>query len=147
MTKKNDALEVRFTIRGNSTSPTGNPMPKLKMTGKQHWTTRAQLYVAWKNHVVKQLLDNARGMKSYPLIVRNIGIKGKAFETSETMKGHMKLTIRWANKAHGDPENIFGSIADALFVQDKFLDGSFESEVSRDGRGEVDVVITLTEKL
>ena len=55
----------------------------------------------------------------------------------------MDLTIRWKHNAHGDPENIFGSIADSLFFQDKDLDGSFESAVSEDGHGLVEVVITL----
>lgn len=54
----------------------------------------------------------------------------------------MDLVIRWADDAHGDPENCFGSIADALFSQDKYLYGSMRP-ASPDGCGEVEVTITL----
>jgi len=59
------------------------------------------------------------------------------------MRAKMAIVIRWKNNAHGDAENIFGSIADALFSQDKWLDGSFEGKVSDDGAGYVDVCITF----
>lgn len=57
----------------------------------------------------------------------------------------MDLTIFWCHGTHGDPENIFGSIADSLFSQDKWLDGSFKSQMAEDGQGKVEVKITLLE--
>lgn len=57
----------------------------------------------------------------------------------------MDISILWKDNAHGDAENVFGSIADALFKQDKWLDGSFESRVSDDKVGRVKVSITFYE--
>lgn len=145
MMRMNDTSDTRiqFSIRGNTTSPNGNAMPKVKLTKGQQWTPKAKLYAAWKGYVVSQLLDQKRGTKWEAMIIRNIGLHGKPFRTSIDMRATMQLTIHWGDNKHGDPENIFGSIADALFSQDKYLDGSFRSAVSRDGCGRVDVVITL----
>jgi Holliday junction resolvase RusA-like endonuclease len=55
----------------------------------------------------------------------------------------MDIKIFWMNGIHGDPDNIFKGIADALFKNDKFLDGSFESHYSQDGKGRVEISITL----
>ncbi len=57
----------------------------------------------------------------------------------------MSILIHWMGHSHGDPENIFGSIADALFSQDKYLAGEFDFRQSEDDCGHVDVTITLQE--
>ena len=140
-----------FTIKGNHKSRTGNAVPKLKMTGNQHWTPKAREYVQWKEHVVTAFLDSLRGPKTvaeHRLYCSNVARWGKPFVLPATEHGLMRLRIKWSNKAHGDPENIFGSIADALFANDKNLDCmtlSSMTDQKLDGKpaGEVEVVITL----
>jgi hypothetical protein len=55
----------------------------------------------------------------------------------------MAIKISWVNGVHADPDNVFKGLADTLFKNDKFLDGSFESRYAADGKGMVDVEITL----
>lgn len=57
----------------------------------------------------------------------------------------MSINIFWADNTHGDPENVFGSIADSVFFQDKYLDGSFISQMSATKEGRVDIIINLKE--
>lgn len=65
------------------------------------------------------------------------------FSTSVSDKARMDIRIYWINGIHGDPDNIFKGIADAIFKNDKFLDGSFETYNSNEGKGRVEVDITL----
>jgi hypothetical protein len=51
--------------------------------------------------------------------------------------------IFWANEKHADPENVFGSIADALFENDNHVAGSFTFEHADDKKGRVEVEITI----
>lgn len=133
--------KLYFVIQGNPDSKEGNAIPKLKKTGGQHWTPAAKRYVAWKHYIVGMLLDQVRGGPWEALIIRNIGIYGKPVTTKIDRPARMDLMIHWADNTHGDPENIFGSIADALFKQDKYLKGSFD--FVHDGKGIVEVTITL----
>lgn len=58
----------------------------------------------------------------------------------------MRLFIRWANDAHGDPEGVFGSIADALFIQDKYLAiAGVDFDPEPCGKGSVEIEVTLEE--
>lgn len=126
---------LKFTIYGNEFGNDDNPLPKLKMTGKQHWLHKAQKYVRYKQHVVAQMTDAHPNIK--------VNGKKKLLNTTEDVRGVMDIQIYWKNRKHGDPENIFGAIADAIFDDDKYLDGSFKSQMSKDGHAKVDVVITL----
>lgn len=111
---------ISFKILGNHKSKTGNAVPKLKMTGKQHWTPKAQEYVQWKAHVVRALIDT-KGDPDFSYTT-NLRAFGKPINTGANNYALMYIRVYWSNKVHGDPENIFGSIADALFVNDKQLD-------------------------
>ena len=145
----NKIMVIEFTIVGNPKDEKGNAVPKLKMTGRQHWTDKAQAYVAWKKHVTcaffKGLADNS-GMgdvdvKAIREFVDNLAVIKPLI--TEKQKVRMDIFIRWKDHTHGDPENIFGSIADAIFKQDKYLAGSFDFVEEPTGAGEVDVKITL----
>lgn len=74
---------------------------------------------------------------------RNLVLKGKPLGTAKDLYGRMDLRIFWKDDKHGDPENIFGALADSLFFQDKYLDGSFEAKRSESGEGLVEVSILL----
>jgi hypothetical protein len=59
----------------------------------------------------------------------------------------MGLKIFWADETHADPESIYGSIADALFVDDKHLTcKGWEFEHSPDKKGRVEVTIEFEGK-
>ncbi len=145
-------MQIRFIIAGNHADRDGNPVPKLKMTGRQHWTDKAKAYVAWKEYVqhifgielANHLLNQASDRN---VIIHGSGMVRKAYPKPIDLQPHqsarMDLKIWWANEAHGDPENIFGSIADALFQNDKHLNGSFEAEHHPEGKGRVEVSINL----
>lgn len=132
---------VNFAIHGSYKvvkkqivfDPEGNPLPKLKMTGRQFWTPQAKRYVAWKILVVNSFVKSleiahpdiykkalwrvTQGLKPIP------GFKGKA---------HMSVDAYYRNHKHPDTENVFGSVADALFENDNNLAGIFDFEVGGD---------------
>lgn len=93
--------------------------------------------------MVAAAIDALKPTNFYPMIVRNIGLHGKPFNTSQDYPARMDILIRWKNGTHGDPENVFGAIADALFHQDKYLAGSFDWDRKEKGSGKVEVTITL----
>lgn len=94
-------------------------MPKIKMTGNQRFMPRAESYVLWKEHVVRSFLQAYQDDQLYR---RNVVLYTKPITLGPTECALMLVRLFWANKAHGDPENVFGSIADALFKNDKELD-------------------------
>lgn len=120
-----------FTISGNHKSVTGNAVPKLKMTGNQHWTPKAKEYVQWKSHVVYSFLESLKDdVKLQREFANNVARHGKPFVIGSSDHAFMSLRIYWSNRAHGDPENIYGSVADALFFNDKNLDVFTLSSIS-----------------
>jgi len=134
---------IAFTISGNHKNAHGNPVPKLKMTAGQRWTPKAQGYAKWKIYVGMQyarILPLKDRTESLTRIAK--GVKPIALKTGQPAR--MDLKIFWKRGVnHGDPENIFGSIADALFVNDNNLNGSFEAHRAEDGKGRVEVNITI----
>lgn len=137
-------ITFSFTIHGNETDPNGNARPKLKKTGKQFWTPEAQRYEKWKQHVkahfLKPLIDAGKiSSKEFKAIL--YVLRDKPLDLANR-RARMDIKIYWADNAHGDPENIFGSIADALFKNDKNLAGSFDYELDR-GKGRVEAIITI----
>lgn len=113
---------IKFTIKGNHKSMTGNPLPKLKMTGNQSWTEKAQEYIAWKDHVARSFIESIEDQNEKKSAVFNMARFNKPVVKQKSDHMIMEMVIMWSGKAHGDPENIFGSIADAIFENDKNLD-------------------------
>jgi hypothetical protein len=143
--------KIKFTIRGNHEDPTGNPLPKIKKTRNSYWTKEAQRYAKWKAYVQMRLLDAL--FKKMPAvefdeIKRRIASGEKPIALPRGARSHMDIRISWKNGAHADPENVFGSIADALFENDKNLAGSFDFELADDGIGRVavDIAFSLFQK-
>lgn len=132
-----------FDIRGNQTDPFGNAFPKLKMTGKQSWTDKAQAYAMWKVYVQKAYLDSLPP-DQYQQALRNIFKHKKPIVLEKDALALMDLKISFKGGVHGDPENIFGSIADALFYNDKNLYGSF-LPLKGETAGRVHCIITVSE--
>ncbi len=119
-----------FTIYGNHEDKKGNPIPKLRMTQRGLWTKQAKRYRAWSDFVRSCYWFNNKNM---PESLQ------KPFD--KLFAGRMDIIIYWGNEKHGDPEGIFGSIADALFENDKHLDGFFKAYHTDLNNPRVEIVI------
>lgn len=136
---------LHITIAGNHADRNGNPLPKIKMIGRQQWTDKAQRYGAWKVFV-QQIFLEAHGRVGEPHPFRAMRNPGRYAKPIICGKARMDLKIYWADEHHADPESVFGSIADALFVNDKELDGSFTCYHSPEHKGRVEVKISIPGK-
>jgi len=128
---------IQFTIKGNSEDLEGNPVPYVRVVGRALWLPHAKKYHAWKEYVRSIFYRN------YPEFSSE---QAQPLTTKISERARMSITIYWVNGVHADPDNVFKGLADALFKQDKFLDGSFESHYASDGKGRVEVEITLNHR-
>lgn len=111
-----------FTIHGNQEKSHGNPIPYHRTTQKSVWNKASKRYNAWKQYVLTS------AMLAKPLVIPH----GSYIV--------MSVAISWANKAHGDADNVFKGIADSLFVNDKEIrEGHFITLLSPDKCGSVDI--------
>ena len=140
---QNQEIVFEINITGNPTDISGSALPKVKLTRNQQWTPRAQKYAEWKSFLLKHFLDQTKKHEARSMIERNTILYGKPLVTSRDVRGVMDIDILWKDERHGDAENVFGSIADAFFKQDKYLDGSFKSNLSKDKTGSVKIRIKL----
>lgn len=140
-------IKIQFTIKGTHEGRTENAIPKLKMTGKQSWTPKARRYVRWKEFVVAEYISHLA--KIHPPAAReaakNFAIFKKPIVLASLRCARMDLVITWRDGKHADPESVFGSIADALFENDKYLAGSFDFK-DEPGDGQVDILLTISEQ-
>jgi len=138
---------ISFTIKGNHEDPSGNPLPKHRLTRRQQWSDKAERYHEYLEYVRGAFLDAIakRGVikAADKWMLEHIGYTGRKPLFTGTEKCRMKIFIHWSSKAHGDPENVFGAIADAIFEQDKYLAGSFDWEYCPKKQGRVDVEIEI----
>lgn len=137
---------IEFEIPGNHLDPVGNALPKVKLTRRQYWTPKAQRYSAWKKYVVSHMLFafvSEHGKIPQELVgVLHPERDEKPLIVPKGKKIYMDILIEWKDNTHADPENVFGSIADAIFQNDKDLCGSFDVTDKR-GTGKVHVRITI----
>jgi Holliday junction resolvase RusA-like endonuclease len=133
--------KISFEITGNQDDIYGNPVPYVRVVKRALWLPEAKRYNGWKSFVRRVFY------KGYPEYLmraeNNLLTELQPFNTSTAEKARMDIRIYWRNGIHGDPDNIFKGIADALFKNDKFLDGSFETKYAPDGKGRVEVDITI----
>lgn len=119
---------IAFTIYGNQENKKGNPIPYFRTTQAGQWTKGAKRYHAWKDYVRASYLDALGEIKKIERAqfgeMHDLLQKKPIADTGKKM--HMRLCITWANKAHADSDNIFKGIADALFMNDKYLSGEFD---------------------
>jgi hypothetical protein len=133
--------KLSFVIKGNQDDWHGNPIPYTRVVKRALWLPEAKRYNAWKSYARRSFYGE------YPAYLMRAGntmlTELQPFKTTAASKARMDVRIYWMNGIHGDPDNIFKGLADALFKNDKFLDGSFESHYSPDGKGRVEIDITL----
>lgn len=130
-------MVLTFTIDGNQENLKGNPIPYLRMTqgglrllkipehkirsGSALARARGiKRYLRWKHYVTACLL--AYGM------VDGRRATGDEIGRITDGKGKVQLvcTIYFADKRHGDADNIFKGISDSLFANDKYVVGSVD---------------------
>lgn len=128
--------------------PEGTAIPKLKKTGRQFWTPEAKRYVAWKNHVVQSFLESVRTTRPviYAAALLRVSYGEKPIPA---FKGKARMTVNayYKNHRHPDTENVFGSVADALFENDNNLVGTFDFEVGGDKTSTVIATLHLPKNL
>lgn len=128
---------ISFTINGNHQNENGNPLPKARKTFRQQWTDGAERYHQYLDYVRGAFLDEFEKPKHRDLRKKFLSISGRKPLDTGDRKCKMRIFIEWGTNAHGDPENIFGAIADAIFENDKFLAGEFDFEQKPTGKGKV----------
>ncbi len=144
-------MTIRFTILGNHEDPHGNPVPYQRALNFA-WRKASARYMDWLEYV-RDEYRRAMTTANFPVVIDDDVANGAKL-AKITGSAHpirlkkcfakMNLKIYWANNAHGDPDNVFKGIADALFQNDKNLDGSFESHMADDGRGRVEAEIIIS---
>lgn len=130
---------------------TGVQMAKLRMTGNQTWKPAVQRYIAWKNKVkadfTQAMLKQTEGKGRLPLpewfnyAISNV----KPITLPPNLEASMKVFCTYQDERHPDTEGVFGSIADALFTNDKHLRGSFDFSHDRTQPAKTEVEVLLYE--
>lgn len=94
----------------------GNPVPYKRTTQKQMFVDkRYKIYTNWKAHVVATFIKE---FKTYP---KNV-FKPK-------IKYYVDIIVYYKDMTHGDTDNVFKGILDALFAKplnDKYIAGSMD---------------------
>lgn len=133
---------ISFTIRGNHENENGNPLPKKRFTRRQQWTDPAESYHQYLDYVRAEFLEEFTKPK-HKVLRKYLSLSGRKPLDTGDRKCRMRIRIEWGTNGHGDPENIFGAIADAIFENDKFLAGEFDFEQKPTGKGRVHVDIEV----
>jgi len=129
-----NSCSVDFVIKGRSDDEMGNPLPKIRKTFRQRHTPEVARYIEWKEWVRAACLDGLGKKGERELITPKTFASGKLLDTGKE-PAFMRIMIFFAAKgAHPDPENVFGSIADALFVNDNLLSGAFSFAYAAPGK-------------
>lgn len=129
-----------FRIRGNQENKLGNPIPYFRTTQKSKWSDPAQRYATWKSYVRGALFDS--GCKFTPSMVQQYGADRPPLVLEKGQKAYMDIFITWADETHGDSDNVFKGIADAVFENDKHMAGAFNYCHGEEGGVEVRIAIT-----
>lgn len=161
-------MKITFTIIGNQDDRDGNPVPYVRMTQNDYFKPTARRYTKWKDHVKATfhrelnymgfpiMLDDLCGgvILRKPEIPKKITLAQYQKEVKhlrrarmqkpinlKKTKSRMDIMIHWAGGVHGDPDNVWKGIADALFQNDKNVAGSFDFKNAEDFKGKVEVTI------
>ncbi len=136
---------IEFTIYGNHENKNGNPLPKARKTGRQQYTAAAHRYHDYLDYVRTSFIDQCAPNGRAKFDAKHLSFVGRKPLNTGDRKCKMWIFIEYGNNAHGDPENIFGAIADALFENDKYLAGDIDFAPDPTGEGRVYVKIEISE--
>lgn len=161
-------ISIRFTILGNAADKNGNPTAYMRLV-KGHWKDGDEKYIAWGHYVRRQFeltafVERSDERMDKQQIGKVLGIPATFYEAGskpDLRKAHtqaikpidirsykvrLSIMIDWASGAHGDPDNVFKGIADALIVQDKGVAGSFDFRTSPEKKGKVEALLEITDE-
>jgi len=135
---------LNFTVHGNQENRIGNPIPCVRMTQGSQWSDPAMRYKEWKSFVVAQFIDLIQGMTKEERMHYSdiINLSEKKPIKKSDRKIVVDLMIYFKDNSHADCDNIFKGIADALFMNDKYVVGSFDYKMAEQGK--VDIKIKFT---
>ncbi|MGX7894421.1 RusA family crossover junction endodeoxyribonuclease [Tsuneonella sp. HG222] len=107
---------MKFTVYGNHLDPKGNPIGYYRTTQGAKWKPEAIRYNLWKSHVVAAYID-AGGT-----------VNATGYKPLKTGKEKWLLTTMsyFANDVRPDPDNVQKGVADAIFVNDKYVIGTYD---------------------
>lgn len=132
----------RFTIHGNQEDiMNGNPVP-YKRVLKQAMRAESVRYHDWLDYVRGCFYDYAAKNK----IPLRYSPGAKPLTMLKGQRAIMIVSIGWKNDAHGDTDNVWKGIADALFDNDKNIDVFAYGITSPVKRGYAHVRIEIREK-
>lgn len=134
-------MQFTFTIFGNQEDRNGNPVPYHRQTDTSKWSKGAIRYRAWQDFVAKEY------DKQVPIEFKRL-LESRARRPIDlkTREAELDIIIEWADHKHGDGDNVFKGILDALFVNDKNVTaGSFKTRL-RPKQGSVTVRLRVSEK-
>lgn len=125
-----DEMIISFTIPLN-------PVPYLRMTQREVHLLRIP------RHKV-----NCRNIKKYDAIIRYLGYKKDVWtflpltfmDLDQSKKIYMRCYFYFSSGKHGDPDNCWKAVADAIFKNDNKVVGEFDFGICPDRpRTEVEI--------
>ena len=130
---------LSFTIRGNQEDPTGNPVPYTRVLNHS-WRGDSKRYMKWLDYVRAEFVSQ---VGTHGAVAAFYAGKPPIVLGKEE-RAQVAIKVYWRDGSHGDLDNVLKGILDALFENDKRVNGlKASSEMSRDKRGRVEVIITL----
>lgn len=112
---------LKFEIVGNQLEKDGNPI-SYKRTVKGMWREADTTYHEWMDYVRRQFRRQIMDKELEERIVQ-AWKAGKEVEHPIILEKDeictMYFEIYYKDKKHGDPDNLFKGVADALFLNDK----------------------------
>ena len=117
----------------------------MRSTQRTQWLPKVVRYNEWKGHVVAKFIDHIESLSKEERdeLKPYINFLDKKPIIATSKKIYVKIYVTFKDKAHGDGDNIFKGIADALFMNDKYVAGSFDYEYSKDKQGKIYIQIIL----
>lgn len=100
-----------FTLLGNHENTKGNPVPFQRVL-KQKMRPASARYLQWSSWV--------RGEFYRQCGVKEIALSGK-LELARGAPVKIEMHITWADEKHGDADNVFKGIVDALLEEDRHV--------------------------
>jgi hypothetical protein len=108
----------------------GNAVPYTRMTqaeARMRTYRKVVRYLDWKRKIV---------ISSTPYVLSH-------YHPAPKEKVYVYVHIYFRDKRHGDPDNVYKGIVDALYTQDKYVAGCVDFGYDRDNPR---VVITILER-